>query len=54
MTGLVQGETELTFTFAVGIPDNALRLDAHALAGLYSCKIRTFDGYIQALNPNLT
>jgi hypothetical protein len=39
---------------AAGIPDNALRLDAHALAGLYSCKIRTFDGYIQALNPNLT
>ena len=43
------------FSFsAAGIPDNALRLDAHALAGLYSCKIRTFDGYIQALNPNLT
>jgi hypothetical protein len=29
-------------------------MDAHALAGLYSCKIRSFDGYIQSLNPNLT
>ena len=45
---------EIFFLDAAGIPDNALRLDAHALAGLYSCKIRTFDGYIQALNPNLT
>ena len=26
----------------------------HALAGLYSCKIQSFDGYIQSLNPNLT
>ena len=37
-----------------GIADKELRLDAHALAGLYSCKIRSFDGYIQSLNPNLT
>ena len=37
-----------------GIPNNQLRLDTHALAGLYSCKLRTFDGYIQSLNPNLT
>ncbi|CAL5222010.1 g4300 [Coccomyxa viridis] len=37
-----------------GIPNSELRLDAHALAGLYSCKIRTFSGYIQSLNPNLT
>ena len=36
-----------------GIPDNALRLDVHALAGLYSCKIRSFDGYIQSINPDL-
>ena len=37
-----------------GIPDNALRLDVHALAGLYSCNIRSFDGYIQSINPGLT
>ena len=29
-------------------------MDVHALAGLYSCKIQSFDGYIQSLNPNLT
>ena len=38
---------------AAGIPDNALRLDVHALAGLYSCNIRSFDGYIQSINPGL-
>ena len=37
-----------------GIADKELHLDAHALAGLYSCKIRSFDGYIQSINPNLT
>ena len=37
-----------------GIADKELQLNAHALAGLYSCKIRSFDGYIQSLNPNLT
>ncbi|CAK0786624.1 hypothetical protein CVIRNUC_009838 [Coccomyxa viridis] len=37
-----------------GIADKELHLDAHALAGLYSCKIRSFDGYIQLINPNLT
>lgn len=29
-------------------------MDVHALAGLYSCQIQSFDGYIQSLNPNLT
>ena len=27
---------------------HALRMDAHALAGLSSCKIQSFDGYIQS------
>ena len=29
-------------------------MDVHALAGLYSCQIQSFEGYIQSLNPNLT
>ena len=43
-----------TISSSAGIADKELRLDAHALAGLYSCKILSFDGYIQSLNPNLT
>ncbi len=44
---------ETGLSMPAGISDNQLRLDAHALAGLYSCKIRSFNGYIQSLNPDL-
>ena len=47
-------ELQMSQKMFAGIPNSELRLDAHALAGLYSCKIRTFSGYIQSLNPNLT
>ncbi|BDA51310.1 probable serine/threonine-protein kinase DDB_G0281745 at C-terminar half [Coccomyxa sp. Obi] len=36
-----------------GIPAGALKLDAHALARLYSCKSLQLDNYIQGLNPTL-
>lgn len=34
------------------IQQGQLKLDAHALANIFTCKTRNFDGYVQALNPD--